>query len=329
MKYHKAFENVIGQTIAKTRMTESILSGQAGKEMLSPLFMGEAGKGKTHIMKATLRALEENGFDVLWFNSPEEFRAAGEHYDSFVNLITRSEHFAIGIDEVHLLNHKATIRMDKVKNFLMKALDKNNQNQNIRFDDNLTVNFDRTKGCFLLGTNFPEQLDKSGAFQSRCDSIVLDDYSENELVDILQFMLTRVKFQPANEGTLKMIARCGRGTARPLEHIVEQLKISANANGGKTTINKDDVLRALKLSKMYPLGVQPWEISILERTRMAVRDNVLTQMIPNIEPRTYNRGKGYLISKEFAAPTPQGLQRTDKGTRYLETIKKEGFKVAI
>ena len=331
MRY-KTFDNTIGQQIPVARLSESIMSGERDKEMLSPLLIGEAGKGKTRLMQDYLSGMKDIGCDVLEFSSPAELRSKGGAFSSFMELIMHSPKYAIGFDEAHEINGSAgqgaTVQLAKIRSFLMKALDKTNNGRAIRMDDETVVDFNRKRGSIVLATNFPHLLDKSGAFQSRCDTIILDDYSDQELIEILQLMLSKVDFKPACDKTLEMIAKCGRGTARPLEKLVDQLKITSNAGAGKKTINRDDVKAALKMTKMYPLGLQAWEINILTRTQLAVRDNVLRAIMPNIEKATYDKSKGYLLGKGLAAQTTQGLQRTDKGERYLKTIAQDGFVVA-
>ncbi len=329
MKTLPQFENVVGQDIAKIRLTESVLSARNDGEMLSPLITAEAGVGKSKIAKAYIEALEADGTDVLVFDSPEEFRSKGEAFSSLLTLLMDSPKYAIFIDEAHKLNYKPTVQSDKVKAFLMKALDKGNSNKTIRLDDEITVSFNRSKGSIVLATNFPEILDKSGALQSRCDHIRLDNYTPDQLVEILQNMLKGEGFQSANEATLGMIARCGRGTARPMEKIIGQLKITNMSHGGsKKTINREDVIHALKLSKMFPRGLNAGEIEILNKCVRPLRDNTLLAILPNMETQALKKSKGYLMGEcEFAVQSSQGFQTTDKGRRYLEGIKKEGFTV--
>jgi len=327
----KEFDHIIGQNIAKTRLIESIQSGAKDKEMLSPLLIGEAGKGKSALKNAYLNGMREIGADVLSFETPAELRSKGAHFSSFIQCIIESPKYCIAFDEAHEINgaagQAATVQLAQVRQFLMKALDKTNQNKAIRLNDEMVVDFNRARGSILLATNFPHVLDKSGAFQSRCDTIILDDYTDDELVAILQGMLKNAGFQAACDKTLSVIAKCGRGTARPLEKLVDQMKITSNAGDGKKTINRDDVRNALRMTKMYPLGLQAWEVNILKRTQLPIRDNVLQSVLPNIEKVTFNKSKGYLLGKGLASQTTQGIQRTDKGERYLKEIVSQGFAV--
>lgn len=329
MKRYKTFDSIVGQSIAVTRLSESILAAKYGGEMISPLLMGERGLGKSALARATIEGYKAEGLDTLSFESAEEFReAGGESYTSLLSLIMDSKKWALHIGEAHLLNYKATVQLDKVKAFIMKALDLGNHGKAIRWDADTTVTFDRTRGSIVLDTNFPNLLDPSGAFQSRCNSIILDLYSEKEMVDILQVMLKNAGFQPANEQTLSLIAKCGRGSARLLEKIIGQLKTTSQSHEKpKTTINRDDVINALKLSKLFPKGLQPYEINILKIAQTPIRDNVLRAMLTQVEKKAFDDSKAYLMGIGFLGQTSKGVMRADKGGRYLKDIVEAGFKI--
>jgi hypothetical protein len=325
---HPVFKETVGQEFAKLRLSQSIYSGANDGIMAQPLLEAEPGNGKSHLMRLTIDGYRAAGFDTLYFNSPEEFREGGANFDSLLQLLTGDRKFAIAIDEFHMIDHRKTVRLEKVKAFLMKALDKGNDGKDIRFDSSTLVNFSRRRGCFLLGTNFPGALDKSGAFQSRCDRIQLDLYSVEELVEILQGMLHNEGFSDVAENTLKQIARCGRGTARPMERLVDQIKMEREAKGEKrTTINRENVLTALKMCRMYPKGLSMNEVKLLLACEQPQRNNVMLAQFPNIESKVLDKTKSYLITEGLGVQLSAGFQRTTWGTQYLADIKKEGFVV--
>ncbi len=320
------FGHIVGQNIAKERLTNSVLSAQNGGTVTSPLLIGEAGLGKSAMMDAYGDALEESGFKVIRHKSPEEFRSKGESFDVIRQTILEGGKWALMIDEGHLFKHRPTVQMDMIFGFLLKALEKQNGSA-IRFGED-AVYFNRSENVVCLATNFPRVLDKSGAFQSRCDTVILDKYTHEELVQILQKMLVNAGLKPANENTLHSIASCGRGTARPMERIVDQLVIDLRAYGDKDTINKKDVVTALRLSKMFPLGLEPFEIQLLERCRNQIlRDNVIKASMPQVETSQFNHSKGFLMSHGLVVHTTKGLQTTDNGRKYLDETRKMGFEL--
>ena len=327
MKPNNVFNDTIGQETAVIQLSESIASAANGGEMASPLLSQEAGGGKTHLQRRYLQGLEKEGIATLFFSSPEEFRTQGANFDKIVQLVTSGERYAIGIDEAHLFHHRPTVQMEKVFAFVMKALDRNNHHRSFNFDGQTLVNFNRKLGSISFATNFPDALDKSGALQSRFDKIELKPYSEEELVQILQIMLKDAGFQAASEKTLGKIARCGRGTARPMEKIIGQIAMSRSASGEtRKTINCDDVCNALKLKQMFPRGLTPDEVQMLIVCETPRRDSVIAAFLPQMERNIMKKAKGFLMLNGFAEQTPQGFCTTPTGNAYIAQLKKEGFK---
>lgn len=327
------FERTIGQGRAKTLLSQSIASAINGGLTLWPLLSQQAGGGKSHFARLYVEALRDQAeFEALFFNSPEEFRGEGEAWESLTNMIKEASlgarRVVIFIDEYHLIHNRPTVRMERLHALLMKAADKGNQGKALPWEGE-TVVLDRSKICFVLATNFPHQIDKSGAFQSRFDHIALEDYNVEELTGILQIMLQNAGFQPASEKTLSMIAKCGRGTARPMEKIIDRLKMAHNASGKATmTINREDVISALHTSKMYPHGLQSWEVRLLDFCKANPRiDQVIKATMPHVEGKALSKGKGFLIEREFAVQTRSGFQTTTRGVQYLDEIVKAGFPV--
>lgn len=322
MKFHSAFESVIGQDEAKQLLSLSIQSCLNNGRMLSPLIEAPAGVGKTKISDAYINALASEGITTLRYSSPEEFRLEGEAYDQFIWTIENAEKYAIFIDEIHLIDNRKTVRMEKIKAFLMKALDKENTGKPIRFDDEKIVYFDRSRASIVLATNFPAKLDKSGAFQSRCDSIKLKTYSEDELIDILQQMLIDIGMQTANPETLRAIAQTGRGTARPMKNIIDQIALQFQAEGiEKKTINRSDVLRALKMCRIYPMGITPNELLIMDFCKTPYKDNVVAARFPHFDTQTFRASKSYLLSLGFVEQTNSGVKVTQNGVTYMKRLK--------
>lgn len=319
------FSTVIGQTTAKARLESAVQSAENGGPALSPLITGPKGNGKTHIAEAYCRGLEDIGFAVLR-TQPDDIRTEDGARDMF-SLVTSGDRFCIWIDETHLLRDKETVWGKRARAMLMRLLDRNNHNKPILLVDDETATFNPTKGVFIATTNFPNKLDSSGAMQSRFDSIQLDLYTEDELIGILELMLNAEGFVNLNEKTLRLIAQCGRGTARPMEKIVQQLSICHKASGKRQqTLNREEVLKALIMAQMFPLGVSHSEVEILIRARnKRMLDRTILAAIPSMDRIALRDSKGYLTESGFLHETSSGVQTTDRGGRFLESLKRDKF----
>lgn len=320
-----ALDKIIGQKIAVERLKSDVLSAREGREVPSKLLKGEPGLGKTALANAFLADMERfGGWETMVISSPKEVRMKGSAWGDLLDAITQSDRkIVILIDEAHELMEGVTVQLAKLRSILMKFMDGNNRGRYIKIDDETGVTVDPTRLAFVLSTNFPDKLDKSGAFQSRCQNVELDHYDKPELIAILQQMLGKARFREADENTLMMIAKCGRGTARTMEKIVQELRSFVT----KPSINKDDVKNALRRCKLYPEGFCQAEIEMLKRISQPMRDNVLLAAFPNMEVTTLRRAKGHMMAVGLAAQVTGGFQRADKGTRYLKECKEQGFAI--
>lgn len=324
MKINEAFAKIVGQENACARLSSSLESVDNGGIMENLFLKGEAGLGKSAIMRAHAEALKDRGFDVMYLEHSDELRKNGEAFATWLQLVMDSPRYAIFFDEVHKLFQKTTVQTDKVVAYLMKIGDGGNRNKTIRIADETTCVFNPSNHVVVMGTNLAGKL--PDAMQNRFPGIRLRHYVQDELVTILQSMLEREEMKPACDKTLIDIAKCGRGTARPMEKIIQQLKVAVGHQ--KSSINKEDVKNALKLAEMFPWGVQVPELQIMQVCRAVPhRDIVLEATLPSVDKKTLKDSKGFLCSKGMGVQGTNGFHTTEKGIRYMGEIEKQGFKL--
>ncbi len=314
------FDKIIGQERAKSRLLASVKSFKRGGITLSPLFRAQKGGGKTVLADAYSQELKKAGAKLLRFPSPEEFREEGKEWDKFIQFFTESERSVMFIDEAHLLTYKATRRMDKARAAIMKSFDKSNIGKVITLDSETSFTFSRKEKTVILATNFPGRLDPSGALQSRMDGMDLDEYDNNELLEILKLMLEAEGFHHLNDGTLDIIAKCGRGSARPLEKLVSEITILLGGKKTKT-ITKAEVKTALRNIKLYPFGISEDELSVLQKFLTPLRSAHAAAALPKIETKLFKQAVGYLFSLKLLKPSGSLIVTSEKGKKYLEELK--------
>lgn len=328
MKIEDHFANVVGQSHVKERLIQSVKSAANGGPMANPFLVAPKGNGKSHIRKAYENAMREIGINVF-AAEPDDFRLEGSAWEDMIKVIKGGEPFLISVDEAHLMRYKPTVRLDSFFSFVLKATQAVSWDRPIRFEgEEMIIN--PTKGSFLFATNYPDKLDASGALQSRFQKMELNLYTQEELIEILQGMLKAEGFHPANEKTLSFIARCGRGTCRPMEHIVQEFKKKRSADGqNKNTINREDVLHILYLSQMFPAGLEAWEVELLNMAKeREMNDTMILAMIPKLESKSLREGKGYLFNRGYLDLTRRGVKTSTLGKDYLTAIQKDGFSLA-
>lgn len=320
-----ALDSIIGQAIGVERLKSAVLAAIEGREVSNYLIKGEAGLGKTALANALLADIGNfSPWETLRISDPDEVRIKNDNWSALLDAITdTSRRVLVYIDECHKLNTGGTVQIRKLRSLIMKFADGNNTDSYIQIDDDTALHVDRSRLAFVLSTNFPDKLDTSGAFQSRLSHIELDHYNISELVSILQVMLKKAGFRAADETTLSLVAKCGRGTARPMEKLVEELRSFVI----KDTINKEDVKSALRRCKLYPDGFNQPEIELLARISQPMRDNVLLSAFPNMEATTLRRAKGHMMALGYANQITGGFHRTDKGSAYLKACAAQGFAV--
>ena len=186
------FENIIGQEQAKLAIQDWYTSEQ------QPLLIyGSSGFGKTLFAES----LGARTIDTTQFR--------GDRINSILKPIKESEDGEIlFFDEIHSLP-------GKVLEGLYKVIDKGTF-----YDTELGIDLPLPKVKYIFATNILNPLPE--AFKNRCKFVELQNYSENELMEIVH------KVNPMlNENALKPIVRASKGVPRTALSLAKSMKAGA------------------------------------------------------------------------------------------------------
>jgi Holliday junction resolvasome RuvABC ATP-dependent DNA helicase subunit len=317
-----AFENIIGQETIKARLLTGV-NAASGCRRPQSLFLGQAGLGKTEIAHSLVCAYDSD--NVLWFNSPEEFRNTDS--TEFQNLITwlkdegsEENPKILVIDECHKFTEKATIAMQKVHCFLLKCLDDQNKGKLIQFDADRSFSYDKRKAVIVMMTNYENRINP--ALMSRMDVCRLSNYSKEELELIAIKMMSDNNLTVDDERVYKLLATASRGTARPLHNMIQHMTCY-----GTVVITREIAIRCMGELEMFPKGLVQDEARLLTMAKTAVEKNVVKAAIPNLAP-VLNNSVSYLISQDLLTINGTKYVTTDEGKKYLKRIAALGFQAA-
>src|SRR5574343_1371755 len=127
----RAFEGVIGQSeIVKNRIVEHTAFAMGSNDNISVLYGGEAGLGKSRLLKAE-KAAREAAIKIRYnrnpwvenVRSPQEFRLGGQPFKNLMKTISDGD--GLILDEFHEIDLQSTVQTQTVKKSIKDLLDCN------------------------------------------------------------------------------------------------------------------------------------------------------------------------------------------------------------
>jgi len=185
--------------------------------------------------------------------------------------------------------------------------------------DEYTVDFDFRRQTFMFATSEPHRV--FHALKDRLDRIDLEEYTSDELGEIVRINLPEVDFA---KGLLGEIATVLRGNARAAQKMAIKIQMWLDAHGGNEffSANWENLRHTLGIA---PLGLRAKEIEILHVLRDS-RDCSLTRlgsktgMTPESLRRDYEL---YLMKVDLMEVSTSGRNITKQGKKYLKELEKE------
>lgn len=333
-KISACYSHLVGQKMAILSRVHAWMVYVLGENPKGGLVKGEAGLGKTALMKADYKAakiaMEMRGEDsdsVLYIQSSGEFRKNGESWKKFIGkaLDAGSGPLFIYMDEFHELL-PATVQSAKIIQLIKGLTDKERGSvRSVSFGDEGSVTRHESQIMFMVGTNFPSKIPDYQAISSRLGEIDLQKYTIPELAEISGLM-ARVAKLNIHEATLNTLARCGRGTARPIEKIIQKARELAII-ADKNTFSKDDALDIMREEKLFPHGLNSHEVAMLGEGEKGYVKPSTVETALGIESKAVKSSVAYLSYIGLASVNGSQFTTSKEGRAYLAAIKSRKFTI--
>ncbi len=313
--YTPRFDGLIGQVKAKRKLDFYIDSYEKAGLIPNLLFTAPKGCGKTMMATALAKELIKDGE-----SRPKRFIEVN------CSTLKNVKKFFDELIIPHLHDRDVTILFDEaseipqdVEMAMLTILNPNPRNRTSFSYDEYTVDFDFRRQTFMFATSEPHRV--FHALKDRLDRIDLEEYTSDELGEIVRINLPDVEF---DKGLLGEIATVLRGNARVAQKMAIKIQMWLDAHGGNEffSINWENLRHTLGIA---PLGLRAKEIEILYVLRDS-RDCSLTRlgsktgMTPESLRRDYEL---YLMKVDLMEVSTAGRNITKQGKKYLKELELE------
>lgn len=337
------FAGIIGQSRIVGVLVRAVESFAMGGNIPSYAFLGQAGLGKTALMRCLESAMASamefrkiGGNPLLWVRSPEKFRLVSSEETQLVKEFCREVRPGfLSVDEFHELSSGYVGPTKKAfANFLKDALGEDAaKGALIKWgDDEERVHVSRKTFGVSVATNYPETVKDGPAIFRRFDSRLELDLLSSENVGLITSAMLSAKGIRADERTVKLIADCGRGTCELPSKISDELE-KVKIISGKHTVNRDEVLQALRDLQRYPRGMHKLEMQILTFCASNAYKIDQLALMTGKEVKAVRLAVSYLTTQRtegkatpfLEAPRGTYYRTTANGAQFAENCKKAQF----
>ncbi len=307
------FSNVVGQDAAKKRLNFFLQSYRNDGIVPHVMLVAPKGAGKTLMAKSFARNLLFNGKPkpLLEINC-----ASIKNLASFINDVIApycvDENITLFMDECSELPKDVTMS-------LLTMLNPNKDNMNVFNYKDFSWAVDFRKITFLFATT--EAQDIFHALMDRCERIDLQEYTHEELGEIVKMAAEDIKF--SNDNLVKEIASTLRGSGREAFKMARKLSDYCK-NRKKKIFNKKDWLILRQILDILPLGISRIELQlmrILLRERYCRLTNLAAKM-GLTRACVQKDGEIFLQRNDLIEIDPRGRVLTKEGKELLVNINK-------
>ena len=307
------FPNIVGQDIAK-RVLGFHLQGYEARQVLPHLmFVAPKGCGKTTMAKAVGKNLTES-----------ESGKTKKFYEINCSTIKSVAQFFNQLVIPHINQKECTILFDEASELpkdvtmaLLTILNPNAENRTTFSYEDYTVDFDFRMQSFMFATTEAQAI--FHALMDRCDRVDLEEYTFNELGEIVSRVAPDIKFE---NDLLPEVATVLRGSARSAQKMAGHIQSYVGARGGSKFKREDwNKLR-------YQLGILPQGLSRIELQILNILANSKECSLTNLAAKTgltpeciRRDFEMYLQKQSLMEITTAGRALTKTGHEYLKKME--------
>ena len=305
------FPQIIGQKSVKTQLEFFVNVWRAGGVIPPTLFSAPKGSGKSHSLIELSRLLkkESGGEKQFYVVNCASIKTVDMLIEQLFLKLCVDKKVTIIFDESHALK-------EPINAVLLSLFNINNSNRSSYQHNDMIVDLNFKDQTMLFASSKINQMDE--ALVDRLFKIELEFYSQEEMAEMILINEYNI-----HHDILMDIASTGRGNARNI--IARTRSISQYLIGEKKTLfEKSDWEKLKKIFGIYPLGISPIELKVLEILDSHPEGVTLSKIaaITGLTRSTIQQDtEHYLMKLDFIRVTIAGRKITALGQKYLQDLR--------
>ncbi len=311
MEQQNYFKDIVGQDVAKKKLTFFIKNYEASSILPTLMFVAPKGCGKTTVAKAVGRCLKNSEGKTKKFLeiNCSTVKSLKQFFNQIIIPHVNGQEVTVLLDEASELPKDVTMA-------LLTILNPNPENFTQFSYEDYVVDFDFRRISFMMATTEAQSI--FHALMDRCERVDLEEYSYDDLAEIINRVTNRAKF---SEGVLEQIAPVLRGNARAAQKMSNHINsFMASTKGSKFGIAEWDTLK--DMLGTLPLGLSRIELQLL-RILAEKKQCSLTYLAAKtgLTKSCLQRDFEMYLQKEGLMEIDRGGRGlTAKGQEYLKTL---------
>ena len=311
MNDNKLFPDIVGQDRAKKKLAFFHRGYNASKIIPHLMFIAPKGCGKTTLAKAMARQLKGSDKPVKTFLeiNCSTIKNLKQFFNQIIIPHVNQKECTILLDEASELPKDVTMA-------LLTILNPNEHNRTEFAFEDYVVDFNFRDHSFMFATTEAHKI--FHALMDRCERIDLEEYSYNQLGEIIGRQMKGYSFE---KGLLDEIATVLRGNARAAQKMAGNIKTYlASKNSKKMTFKDWDVIKD-ELG-ILPLGINRIELQVLNALK-AKKECSLTHLgaVTGLTVQCLRQDFELFLQKCMLMEiTTNGRSLTSKGHKYLKAL---------